>query len=62
MINTFANNISTDIKHSKDQIIQSGRSFVSWIGKLRKNALTNVDILFAGENVPRLVRNIASMQ
>ena len=40
IINSFVNNMSTDIKHSKVQIskiIQSGRSFGSWLGNLGKN-------------------------
>ena len=35
----FGNNVPTDIKLSKDQIsniIQSGGSFGSWLGNLRK--------------------------
>ena len=47
MRNAFANNMSTDIKLSKAQIskiIQPGRFFGSWLGNLRKKALTNIAI------------------
>ena len=47
MRNVFANNMSTDIKLYKAQIskiIQSGGSFGSWLGNLRKKALTNIAI------------------
>ena len=40
IINSFVNNMSTDIKLSKVQISkinQSGRSFSSWLGNLGKN-------------------------
>ena len=40
IINSFVNNMSTDIKLSKVQIskiTQSGRSFGSWLGNLGKN-------------------------
>ena len=45
IINAFANNISTHIKLSKVQIstiIQSHRSFGSWLRNLGKKALTNI--------------------
>ena len=43
--NTFANNMSADIKLNKAQIskiIQSGGSFGSWIGNLGKKALETI--------------------
>ena len=43
--NTFDNNMTTDIKHSKIQLtklIQSGRIIGNTIGKLGKEALTNL--------------------
>ena len=61
--NAFANNMSTDTKLSKAQrskIIQSGGSFSSWLGNLRKKALTNIDILLARDNLPGLVSNLTS--
>ena len=61
--NAFANNISTDIKLSKTQIskrIQSDGSFGSWLGNLRKKALTNIAIPLARDNLPRLVSNVTS--
>ena len=48
--NTFANNISTDIKLSNAQIskiIQSGGSFGSWLANLGKKSLSNVVIPLA---------------
>ena len=56
--NVFANDISTDIKLRKAQIskiTQSGGSFGSWLGNLRKKALTNIAIPLARDNLPRLV-------
>ena len=50
-----------DIKLSKAQIskiIQSGRSFGSWLANLGKSALTNVAIPLARNNFPGLVRNL----
>ena len=61
--NIFVNNTSTDIKLSKAQrskIIQSDGSFVSWLGNLRKKALTNIVITLARENLPGLVSNLTS--
>ena len=61
--NAFANNMSTDTKLSKAQIskiIQSGGSFSSWLGNLRKKSLTNTDILLATDNLPGLVSNLTS--
>ena len=61
IINTFANNISTDIKLSKAQIsemIQSGGSFESWLCNLGKKSLTNIPL--ARDNLPRLVSKLAS--
>ena len=48
--NTFANNISTDIKLSNAQIskiIQSGGSCGSWLANLGKKSLSNVVIPLA---------------
>ena len=39
-------------------MIHFGESFRSWFGNLGKNALTNVAIPFARDNLPRLVSNI----
>ena len=53
--------MSTDIKHSKaviSKIIQSGRSFGSWLGNLEKKVLTNIAI--ARDNLPGLVSNLTS--
>ena len=61
--NVFTNNISTDIKLSKAQIyqiIQSGGSFGSWLGNLRKKTLTNIAILLARGNLPGLESNLTS--
>ena len=55
--------MSTDIKLSKAQvskIIQSGRSFGSQLGTLRKKALTNIAISLARDNLPGLVSNLTS--
>ena len=63
MRNAFAKNIATDIKLSKVQIfkiIQSGGSFGFWLGNLGKNALRNVAIPLARDNLPGLVSNLAS--
>ena len=60
MRNTFANNMSTDIKLSKAQIskiIQSGGFFGSWLGNLGKKALTIIAIPLARDNLPGLVSN-----
>ena len=54
--------MSADIKLSKAQIskiIQSGRSFGSWLGNLEKKALTNITIPLARDNLPGLVSNLA---
>ena len=56
--NTFANNMSTDIKLSKAQINHSGGSFGSWLGNSGKNALTNIAIPLARENLPGFVSNL----
>ena len=59
--NTFANNMSVDIKLSKAQIsiiMQSGGSFGSWLGNLGKKALTNIPIPLARDNLPGLVSNL----
>ena len=62
--NAFANNMSTDIKLSQDQIskiIQSGRYFGSWLGNLRSKAITKIAALpLVRDSSPRLVRNLAS--
>ena len=61
--NTFADNISTDIKVSKAQIsniIQSGGSFGFWLRHLGKKTLTNIAILLARDNLPGLVSNLSS--
>ena len=52
--NVFANNMSTYLKLSKAQtskIIQSGGSFVSWLGNLGKKALRNFAIPLARDNL-----------
>ena len=59
----FANNLSTDVKLSKAQIskiIQSVRSFGSWLANLDKKALKNVSIPLARDNLPVLVSNLRS--
>ena len=61
--NTFAKNVSTDIKLSKAQIskiIQSGGSFGSWLANFEKKTLTNVAIPLARDNLSRLVSNLIS--
>ena len=62
-INGFANNMSTDIKLSKAQIpkrIQSGGSFGSWLGNLVKQALSDLAIPLARDNLLGSVSNSAS--
>ena len=59
--NAFANNVLTDIKLSQAQIykiIQSGRSFGSWLSNSWKKVLTNIAILLARGNLPGLVCNL----
>ena len=61
--NSFANNMSIDIKLSKakiSKIIQSGGSFGSWLGNLGKKALTNTAIPWTTDNLPGLVSNLTS--
>ena len=61
--NGFANNLSTDIKLSKTQIsklIQSGGSFGSWLGNFGKNALANIAIPLASDNLPGSLSNLTS--
>ena len=61
--NAFANNMSTDVKLSKDQIfkiIQSGGSFGSWLDNLGKRALTNITIPLARDILAGLVSNLTS--
>ena len=63
MRNVFANNMSTDIKlykAQKSKIIQSGGSFGSWLGNLRKKALTNIAIPLVRDNLPGFVSNLNS--
>ena len=63
--NAFANNMPRDIKLSKAQIskiIQSGRTFGSWLGNLGKKALRNVAIPLARDNLPGLLNNLRSCQ
>ena len=58
--NAFANNMSTDIKPGKgkiSKIIKSCVSFGSWLGNLEKNALTNIAIPLARDNLSGLVSN-----
>ena len=53
--------MSTDIKLTKVQIskiIQSGGSFVLWLGNLGKKALTSIAIPLARDNLPELVSNL----
>ena len=55
--------MSTDIKFSLAQIskiIQSCVSFGSWLGNLGKEALTNIAIPLARDNLPGLVSNLTS--
>ena len=59
----FVNNMSTYIRLSKAQIskiIQSGGSFGSWLGNLRKKALKNIAIFLARDNLPGLISNLTS--
>ena len=61
--NTFANNMSTDIKLNKaeiSKIIQTGGSFGSSLGNLGKKVLTNIEIPSARDNLPGLVSNLTS--
>ena len=61
--NAFANHMSTNIKPNKTQIskiIQSGGSFVSWLGNLEKKALTNIALSLSKNNFLRLVSNLTS--
>ena len=61
--NTFANNMSTEIKLSKAQIskiIQYGGSFGSWLGNLGKKTLANIETPFDRDNLPLLVKNLTS--
>ena len=58
--NTFAKNMSTDVKLSKAQIskiIQSGGSFGSSLGNLGKKALTNTANPLARDKLPELANN-----
>ena len=58
--NTFYN-ILADLKLSKVQIskiIQSGRSFISWLANLGKKTLTNVSIPLGRDNLSVLVGNL----
>ena len=53
--NSFPNNMSIDIKLSKTQVykvINRGRSFGSWLGKLGEKAVTSIAIPLARENLP----------
>ena len=57
--NAFAKNMPTDIKFSKAQIskiIQSGGSFGSWLGNLRRKALTNIAIPLTSDNLHGFLR------
>ena len=61
--NAFPNNTSTDIKLSKAQIhkiIESGGSFSFWLANLGKNALKNLTIPLARDNLPGLISNLTS--
>ena len=61
--NAFANNMSRYIKLSKAQIskiIQSGRTFGSWLANVGKKALRKSAILLANDNIPGLVSILAS--
>ena len=61
--NAFANNMSRYIKLSKAQIskiIQSGRTFGSWLAIVGKKALRKSAILLANDNIPGLVSILAS--
>ena len=55
--------MSTDIKLSKFQIfkmIQSGRSFGSWLANLRKKTVIKIAILLARDNLHGLISNLIS--
>ena len=61
--NTFAKNISTDIKLSKAQVskmIQSGKCFGFWLGNLGKKALIYIGVPLERNNLPGLVSNLTS--
>ena len=61
--NTFANNMSREIKLSKSQIskiIQSGGSFGSSLANLGKKLLTSIAILLVRDNLPGFVNNFTS--
>ena len=61
--NSFANNMSADIKLSKAQmpkIIQTSGSYGFWLGNLVKKALTNIAITLATDNLRKLVSNLHS--
>ena len=61
--NSFANNMSADIKLSKAQmskIIQTSGSYGFWLGNLGKKALTNIAITLARDNLRKLVSNLHS--
>ena len=55
--------MKTDIKLPKSQIskiIQSSRSFGSWLANLGKKALTNAAIPLGRDNLPGLASNLTS--
>ena len=56
--NVFANNVSTDKKISKTQIL--GRSFGSWLSNLAKKALRDIAITLDRDNLFGLVGNLTS--
>ena len=61
--NSFANNMSADIKLSKAQmskILQTSGSYGFWLGNLGKKALTNIAITLARDNLRKLVNNLNS--
>ena len=61
--NTFAKNISTDIKLSKAQVskmIQSGKCFGFWLDNLGKKALIYIGVPLERNNLPGLVSNLTS--
>ena len=63
MRNVFANNMSINTKLSKAQIskiIQTDGSFGSWFGNLGKKVITDLAIIWARDNLPGLVSNLAS--
>ena len=63
IINSFVNNMSTDIKFSKAQtsiIIQSSGSFGLGLDNLGKKARTNSVTTLAWGSLPGLVSNLAS--